>query len=107
RARAAAAIDPAHDRRDASEELGLAERLRQVVVRAEAEGADLGRLAALARDDEDRSRPDGSHLAGDVEPVWTWHRQVEQDQVRMFLAEALDGSQPVIRGDDLVALGTD
>ena len=62
-------VDPAHDRRDPGQQLGLAERLGQVVVRADAERADLGRLAALARDDEDRRLADGPHLAGDVEPV--------------------------------------
>ena len=68
------------------------------------QGADLGRLAALAGDDEDRRRADGAHLAGDVEPVRSGHRQVQQDEVRVLLAEALDGGQAVVRGDDLVAL---
>ena len=51
--------------------------------------------------------PDGAHLAGDVEAVRAGHRQVEQDEVRVLLAEALDGGQPVVGGDDLVALGAD
>ena len=71
------------------------------------ERPDLGRLAALAGHDEDRRLADGPHLAGDVEPVRSGHRQVEQDEVRVLLAEALDGGQPVVGGDDLVALGAD
>ena len=54
--RPAAAIDPAHDRRDPGQQLGLAERLDQVVVGADAERLDLGSLGALAGDDEDRRR---------------------------------------------------
>ena len=101
------AVDPPHDRADPRQQLGLAERLRQVVVRPEAERPDLGGLAALARHDEDRCLADGPHLAGDVEPVRARHREVEQDEVGMLLAEALDGGQPVVGGDDLVALGAD
>ena len=51
--------------------------------------------------------PDGAHLAGDGEPVRAGHREVEQDEVRVLLAEALDGGQAVVGGDDLVALGAD
>ena len=53
-ARRARPIDAAHHRRDPGQQLGLAERLDEVVVGADAERPDLGRLGALARHDEDR-----------------------------------------------------
>ena len=52
--RRARPIDAAHDGRDPGQQLGLAERLVEVVVGADAERLDLGRLGALARHDEDR-----------------------------------------------------
>ena len=100
-------VDAAHDRGDPGQQLGLAERLRQVVVGAEPERPDLGGLAALARHDHDRRLADGAHLAGDAEPVRPGHREVQQDEVRVLLAEALDGGQAVVGGDDLVTLGPD
>ena len=42
-----------------------------------------------------------------MNPSGPGHGQVEQDEVRVLLAEALDGGQPVVGGDDLVALGAD
>ena len=109
RARPSAAreVHAPHDRRDPGQELLLAEGLDEVVVGADAECLDLGRLAALARDDEDRAVARGAHLAGHGEPVGAGHREVEQDEVRTLLAEALDGGQAVVRRDDLVALGAD
>ena len=92
---------------DPRQQLGLAERLRQVVVGPKSQRPDLRGLAALARHDEDRCLADGPHLARDVEPVGARHREVEQHEVGMFLSEALDRRQPVVGRDDLVAFGAD
>ena len=100
-------VDAAHDRGDPGEQLLLAEGLDEVVVRADAQGLDLGGLGALAGDDEDGDVARRAQLADDGEPVRARHREVEQDEVRPLLAEALDGGQAVVGGDDLVALGAD
>ena len=42
-----------------------------------------------------------------MNPSGPGHREIEQDEVGRLLAEALDGGQPVVGGDDLVALGPD
>ena len=42
-----------------------------------------------------------------LNPSGPGHREVQQDEVGVLLAEALDGGQPVVGGDDLVALGAD
>ncbi|MEJ7748641.1 MAG: hypothetical protein WKF56_05030 [Candidatus Limnocylindrales bacterium] len=102
-----ASVHAPHDGRDPGQEFRLAERLGQVVVGAQAERANLGRLAAFARNDQDRGLTDGSHLPGHAEPVGTRHGQVQQDEVRIFLAETFDGGQTVVRGDDLVTLRSD
>ena len=50
-------------------------------------------------------RAGGADLAGHGEAVGAGHGQVEQDDVGRVLAHAPHGRQPVVGGDDLVALG--
>ena len=98
-------VHAAHDRGDARQQLLLAERLDEVVVRADPERLHLGGLGALAGDDEHRDVARRPQLADDGEPVGAGHREIEQDEVGPLLAESLDGGQAVVGGDDLVALG--
>ena len=100
-------VDAAHDRGDPGQQLLLAERLHEVVVRADAQRLDLGRLGALAGHDEHGHVAGRAQLADDREAVRAGHREVEQHEVGPLLAEPLDGGQAVVGGDDLVALGAD
>ena len=94
-----------HDRGDSRQQLRAPERLDEVVVGADPERPDLGLLGALAGDDDDRRVALGADPARDGEAVRSGHRQVQQHDVRPLLAVAADGGQPVVCGDDLVALG--
>ena len=72
----------AQRRADASEELREAERLRDVVLRAELEARDLVHLAGLRRQDDDRHRaPFGTQVVQDLEAVALRQHHVEDDEV--------------------------
>src|SRR5581483_7354577 len=72
---------------DACEQLVEGERLAQVVARAEAEAAELGREVGAGRDDHHRQRRLlGLELAEDGEAVEPGEEQVEEDEVVAVLA---------------------
>ena len=107
RARHAGAIDPAHDRGDPGQQLGLAERLGQVVVRPEPSARTLAASPLSPDTMRIGAWPTARIWPATENPSGPGHRQVQQDEVRVLLAEALDRGQPVVGGDDLVALGPD
>ena len=76
-----AAAGPAEERPDPRPQLGQPERLRDVVVGAELQGAHLGRLLAARREHEDRHRRLVADAGDHGEPVLVGQAEVEQDAV--------------------------
>ena len=81
-------------RADAREQLARAERLFDVVVRAEVERHDLVMLVRARRNDDDRQARPRTNLLEDVYPVHVGKPQVENDEIG------------AVRGDHRDRLGT-
>src|SRR4051794_10729447 len=76
-------VRPAQECLDPAHQLAQAERLRQVVVRAELEPDDLVDLVVAGGQDEDRHlRAGRTHAAEDLEAVDAGQSDVEDDEVR-------------------------
>ena len=73
---------------DPRRELGKAQRLGDVVVRAELEPADLVRLRAPGRDHQDRDAAELADPLDDLPAVEPRQRDVEDHEVRVVLVEA-------------------
>jgi hypothetical protein len=73
---------PQH-RSNAAERLVQAERLGDVVVRAQVEAVDaVGLLVPGGQEDHGDLDADGTHPAKRLEPVPVWHHHIQQNQVR-------------------------
>ena len=76
------AVGPPQERLDPAHQLAQAERLGQVVVRAELEADDLVDLVVAGGQDEDRRlRAGGAQPAQDLEAVDAGQPDVEHDEV--------------------------
>ncbi len=80
--------------------------LEQIVDRVDLEGAD--RVLVVRRDEYDRRHPVRPDFVHHGEPVHLRHLHVQKHQVRLPLADALDGLAAVLRflnGSDLGIVG--
>jgi hypothetical protein len=99
------AWDPPEHGRDACEQLGHAERLRDVVVRAGLEAPELVRLLGARRehDDGDR-RVERADLLADPVAVHVGEHEVEDDAARLVAAGRRDPLPTLGGREDLVSL---
>ena len=93
------------DGTDARRQLPQAERLRDVVVRAELQPDDLVDLGVPRRQHHDRDAGFGPDLARHLEPGQLGQHQVEQHEVRLIALEALERGAAVGRLDDAESVG--
>ena len=82
---------PPQGRLDPGQQLRKAERLRDVVVGAELEAADLVGLGAAGGDDEDRDAAELADPLDHLPAVEAGQRDVEDDEVRMVVVELAEG----------------
>ena len=67
---------------DAREKLGGADRLGQIIIRAEVERTYLFLFLRAGGEDDDRDAGPGADLADDLYAVHVWKPQVEENQIR-------------------------
>ena len=97
-------VDPPQQRADPRDELAHAERLGQVVVRADAQpDQDVG-LVVASRQHQHRHRAHRLDPAAHLVPVEPGQHHVEHDQVRLVLGKGLYGGRPVVGLRDVVPL---
>src|SRR5581483_11992149 len=94
----------AQHRRDARGQLARAERLRDVVVRADAEADELVHLLAAGREHDHGDGRAGAQAAADFEAIDARQHHVEHHQVRRESLERLDRGEAVADGADVVAV---
>ena len=88
---------------DARDHLARVERLRDVVVRAHLQPDDLVDVLGARGEHQHGHARLAADGGADLEPVEAGHHQVEQDEVGIDLAEAVERLAAVGCGDDLVA----
>jgi hypothetical protein len=101
----------AQHRLHAADELGDAERLGDVVVRAGLEADDLVELGVLRGEHQDVGVAELAHPPADLDAVDVGQAEVEDDQVEGVEGGRFDGGLPVLGLSDVEALlheqGTD
>src|SRR5439155_7202884 len=96
---------PPQQRLDARQQLEHAERLRHVVVRAQAQTANLvGLLATRGEDEDGHPTPLVAQRAEDAVAVQARQHQIENDQVGSGVTGACQPLGPVLDHHDVVAL---
>ena len=86
-------VDPAQQRVDAGDELARAERLRHVVVGADAEPDEQVVLGVAGGEHEDRHRPVGLDALAHLEAVEAGEHEVEDDEVGLQLGAPGDAAR--------------
>ena len=102
--RVSGTLDPREHASNPEHELGRGKRLGQVIVRTQAQTGDsIGRRSPGGQDDDGRVRA-SPNRPDDGEAVDFGKHEIEDDQGRIVRLDGSQGTRPVVRLDDPVAL---
>src|SRR5258706_3759408 len=99
------AARPAQDDAHTRSQLARAERLGDVIVRAQFQADELVALFHARSQHDDRDFAFAAHRAAYVDPIHTRHHQVEHYQVRLFTASGGQAAQAISSRNHLKAGG--